>query len=65
MTQPGTARLPAGAHHGFIFAVIGEESGLLGLAVFLVLYTFIIGRALYLAVQTPTRSRACSQAASR
>jgi rod shape determining protein RodA len=37
----------------FIFAVIGEEFGLLGLAVFLLLYTFIIGRALYLAVQTP------------
>jgi rod shape determining protein RodA len=37
----------------FIFAVIGEEFGLLGLAVLLLLYTFIIGRALYLAVQTP------------
>ena len=37
----------------FIFAVVGEEFGLLGLAVLLLLYTFIIGRALYLAVQTP------------
>jgi rod shape determining protein RodA len=37
----------------FIFAVIGEEFGLLGLAVLLLLYAFIIGRALYLAVQTP------------
>jgi rod shape determining protein RodA len=37
----------------FIFAVIGEEFGLLGLAVLLLLYTFIIGRSLYLAVQTP------------
>ncbi|HEX5206698.1 MAG TPA: rod shape-determining protein RodA [Steroidobacteraceae bacterium] len=37
----------------FIFAVIGEEFGLLGLAVLLLLYVFIIGRAVYLAVQTP------------
>jgi rod shape determining protein RodA len=37
----------------FIFAVIGEEFGLLGLAVLLLLYTFVIGRSLYLAVQTP------------
>jgi rod shape determining protein RodA len=37
----------------FIFAVIGEEFGLLGLAVLLLLYAFIIGRSLYLAVQTP------------
>jgi rod shape determining protein RodA len=37
----------------FIFAVIGEEFGLLGLAVLLLLYAFLIGRSLYLAVQTP------------
>ncbi|HJS91372.1 MAG TPA: rod shape-determining protein RodA [Steroidobacteraceae bacterium] len=37
----------------FIFAVIGEEFGLLGLAVLLLLYAFLIGRSLYLAMQTP------------
>jgi len=37
----------------FIFAVIGEEFGLLGLAVLLLLYAFLIGRSLYLALQTP------------
>ncbi|MEJ1966018.1 MAG: rod shape-determining protein RodA [Gammaproteobacteria bacterium] len=36
----------------FIFAVIGEEFGLIGLAVLLLLYTFVVGRALYLAMQT-------------
>jgi rod shape determining protein RodA len=36
----------------FIFAVIGEEFGLIGLAVLLLLYTFVTGRALYLAMQT-------------
>ncbi len=35
----------------FIYAVIGEEFGLVGLAVLLVLYLFVVGRALYLAVQ--------------
>ena len=35
----------------FIFAVIGEEFGLLGLLVLLVLYGIVIGRALYLAMQ--------------
>ena len=33
----------------FIFAVIGEEFGLLGLLVVLILYLFVIGRGLYIA----------------
>jgi rod shape determining protein RodA len=33
----------------FIFAVIGEEWGLIGLATVIALYMFVIGRALYLA----------------
>ena len=36
----------------FIFAVIGEEFGLLGLLVLLVLYVFVVSRAIYLATQT-------------
>ena len=36
----------------FIFAVIGEEFGLLGLLLLLLLYLFVVGRALYLATQT-------------
>jgi rod shape determining protein RodA len=36
----------------FIFAVIGEEFGLLGLAILLVLYMFVTARAIYLAMQT-------------
>ncbi|MFO7276806.1 MAG: rod shape-determining protein RodA [Pseudomonadota bacterium] len=36
----------------FIFAVMGEEFGLLGLAILLLLYLFIVGRALFLAMQT-------------
>lgn len=36
----------------FIFAVIGEEFGLLGLALLLALYAFIVGRAVFLATQT-------------
>jgi len=35
----------------FIFAVIGEEFGLIGLSVLLLLYLFVVGRALYLAMQ--------------
>jgi rod shape determining protein RodA len=35
----------------FIFAVIGEEFGLLGQLLILALYGFVIGRALYLAMQ--------------
>jgi rod shape determining protein RodA len=35
----------------FIFAVLGEEFGLMGLLVLLVLYLFIIGRGLFIAVQ--------------
>jgi rod shape determining protein RodA len=36
----------------FIFAVIGEEFGLLGLLLLLMLYVFVVGRAIYLATQT-------------
>jgi rod shape determining protein RodA len=36
----------------FIYAVIGEEFGLLGLLILLLLYAFIVGRALFLATQT-------------
>jgi rod shape determining protein RodA len=36
----------------FIFAVIGEEFGLLGLLLLMLLYLFVVGRALYLASQT-------------
>lgn len=35
----------------FIFAVIGEEFGLLGAAGLLVIYAFIIGRGLYIAIR--------------
>jgi rod shape determining protein RodA len=35
----------------FIFAVAGEEFGLLGLVILLSLYLFVVGRALYLAMQ--------------
>ncbi|HKT72460.1 MAG TPA: rod shape-determining protein RodA [Steroidobacteraceae bacterium] len=36
----------------FIFAVIGEEFGLLGLALLLLLYLFVVSRAIYLSMQT-------------
>jgi len=36
----------------FIFAVIGEEWGLIGLVTVLALYMFVIGRALFLATQS-------------
>jgi rod shape determining protein RodA len=36
----------------FIFAVIGEEFGLLGLVVLLLLYAFVVARALFMAMQT-------------
>ncbi|HWG30097.1 MAG TPA: rod shape-determining protein RodA [Steroidobacteraceae bacterium] len=36
----------------FIFAVIGEEFGLLGQATLLVLYLFVVARSLFLAMQT-------------
>jgi rod shape determining protein RodA len=36
----------------FIFAVIGEEFGLMGAVLLLLLYLFVVGRAVYLAMQT-------------
>jgi rod shape determining protein RodA len=36
----------------FIFAVMGEEFGLLGLIILLLLYAFVVARAIYLAMQT-------------
>jgi rod shape determining protein RodA len=36
----------------FIFAVIGEEFGLMGLLVLLILYVFVVSRAIFLATQT-------------
>lgn len=36
----------------FIFAVVGEEFGLLGLGLLLLLYLFVVSRALYLSTQT-------------
>lgn len=39
-------------HTDFIFAVIGEEFGLLGLTILMLLYLFVVARALYLASQT-------------
>ena len=36
----------------FIFAVIGEEFGLIGLLLLLLLYAFVVGRAIYLSTQT-------------
>ncbi len=36
----------------FIYAMVGEELGLLGAALLLLLYLFVVGRALYLAVET-------------
>jgi rod shape determining protein RodA len=39
-------------HTDFIFAVIGEEFGLLGLTILLLLYLFVVARALFLAAQT-------------
>jgi rod shape determining protein RodA len=37
----------------FIFAVMGEELGLLGVLALLSLYMFVIGRGLYIAIQAP------------
>ena len=37
----------------FIFAVMGEELGLLGLLSLLCLYMFVVGRGLYIAAQAP------------
>jgi rod shape determining protein RodA len=36
----------------FIFAMVGEELGLVGATLLLLLYGFVVGRALYLAVET-------------
>ena len=40
-------------HTDFIFAVLGEEFGLLGVLTLLALYMFVIGRGLYIAAQAP------------
>ena len=37
----------------FIFAVIGEELGMLGVISLICLYVFVIGRGLYIAIQAP------------
>ena len=37
----------------FIFAVMGEELGLLGVLALLCLYMFVVGRGLYIAIQAP------------
>ena len=37
----------------FIFAVMGEELGLLGVLALLCLYIFVVGRGLYIAIQAP------------
>ena len=37
----------------FMFAVMGEELGLLGVLALLCLYVFVIGRGLYIAIQAP------------
>ena len=37
----------------FIFAVMGEELGLLGVLALIALYIFVIGRGLYIAIQAP------------
>jgi rod shape determining protein RodA len=36
----------------FIYAMVGEELGLVGATILLLLYLFVVGRALYLAVET-------------
>ncbi|SHH80867.1 rod shape-determining protein RodA [Ferrimonas marina] len=41
-------------HTDFIFAVLGEEFGYIGVVVLLALYLFIIGRGLYIASQAQT-----------
>jgi rod shape determining protein RodA len=39
------------AHTDFIFAIIGEEFGLVGAVVLLLLYLFVVARAIYLSMQ--------------
>jgi len=38
------------AHTDFVFAIVGEELGLLGVLIIIGLYAFLLGRALYIAV---------------
>ena len=50
-SQSQLAYLPE-RHTDFIFAVIGEEFGLFGIAILMTLYIFVVARALYLTAQT-------------
>ncbi len=50
-TQSQLSYLPE-RHTDFIFAVIGEEFGLFGIAILMTLYMFVVARALYLTSQT-------------
>ena len=49
----------------FIFAVVGEEFGLIGLLLLLLLYAFIVARSCGSRRRPRIRSRDCSPAASR
>jgi rod shape determining protein RodA len=52
-TQSHLEFLPE-SHTDFIIAVVGEELGLVGILVLLVLYLLVIARGLYIATQAPS-----------